>query len=396
MEGRVDRIRLGDVLVYRKETPDSDCLLKGDIPIVSKITFRDGNIELRETRESRTDMVLIRPGDIVMSCINAAKGAVAIYEGKTPIAATVHYATYSVNEEKANPRYVWWLLRSDSFRRIVERNVPGGIKSELRPSRLLRIVVPIPEKHVQDRIAAALDRLAAESTTTNITWRTGLEQTRILMAQSLDLVMSRYRNLAVLQDVLVAGPRSGPAFETNAMWGGVAVLMPSAVSGFGVDIGKREYGMGDERISEKDRLQEGDILIARGNKPEQVGNAGVVPVDAEGWVAANLLMKMRVDSERIDPRFCVYWLRSPRIRAYIKEKMKGTSPSIQKINQKALLSCPFPVGVPLDEQRSVVSLLDRLDMELSRLCELRAAASDMWGRLVAATIDEALNGSCIG
>jgi hypothetical protein len=75
--------------------------------------------------------------------------------------------------------------------------------------------------------------------------------------------------------------------------------MPSAVTDFGVDLSRVEFGIGFESVSEKDRLEPGDILIARGNKRDQVGNAGVVPEAARGWVGANLLMR-RSSSQVID------------------------------------------------------------------------------------------------
>jgi hypothetical protein len=67
------------------------------------------------------------------------------------------------------------------------------------------------------------------------------------------------------------------------------------VTGFNVDPTKCEYGMDDMEVNEKDRLEPGDVLIARGNKRDQVGNAGVVPESCSGWVCANLLMRTVVD-----------------------------------------------------------------------------------------------------
>ncbi len=64
----------------RKETPQIEDLISGKTPIVEKIQFSNGKIYLREDGKTKTNMILIRPGDLVISGINAAKGAVAIHK----------------------------------------------------------------------------------------------------------------------------------------------------------------------------------------------------------------------------------------------------------------------------------------------------------------------------
>ena len=71
---------IGEVLTERKEKPALESIELGEIRIVSKIRFNEGQIELREDGKTKTGMILIRPGDLVLSGINATKGAIAIYD----------------------------------------------------------------------------------------------------------------------------------------------------------------------------------------------------------------------------------------------------------------------------------------------------------------------------
>ena len=89
-------VLLREVLVERKESPSENELLTGKIPILAKIRFADGKLELRKDGQTRTGMILARPGDLVLSGINAVKGAIAIYDADnaSPIAATIHYGAY--------------------------------------------------------------------------------------------------------------------------------------------------------------------------------------------------------------------------------------------------------------------------------------------------------------
>ena len=96
MNKKWPKVRLGEVLIERREEPAAIDLALGKIKIVAKIGFNDGLIQIRSDGETKTGMILIYPGDIVVSGINAAKGGIAIYgeENTEPIAATIHYGAY--------------------------------------------------------------------------------------------------------------------------------------------------------------------------------------------------------------------------------------------------------------------------------------------------------------
>jgi type I restriction enzyme S subunit len=387
-------IPLREVLEERREAPPEGALMTGEIPIVAKIGFDDGLIHFRDTGKTRTKMLLAYPGDLVLSGINAAKGAIAVYgeENEGPIAATIHYGVYKPREERVDIRYLWWILRSAVFRNVLVQHVPGGIKTELKAKRLLPLSIPLPSKEKQEQVVEWVESMAAEVARARDLHAQSVADSSVLMESIIESVFRRFTKVQPFAHVVTFKPRSGPSFRTNPDWPGVPVLMPSAVSGFGVDLTKVEYGLGDERISEKDRLSPGDILIARGNKPRQVGNAGVVPNEAKDWVCANLLMRLQVDNTRVDPRFCIYWLRSPSMRKHVKREMKGTNPSIQKINQKTILSFPFPVGVSLNHQHRIVAYLADLQAKVDEVKQHQAATSIALDALLPSILDKAFKG----
>jgi type I restriction enzyme S subunit len=168
--------------------------------------------------------------------------------------------------------------------------------------------------------------------------------------------------------------------------------MPSCVTGYGVNLSKVEFGHGSEKINPKDMLSAGDILIARGNKRDQVGNCGVVPPEAEGWVCANLLMRMRLKYNIADPNFCIYWLRSPTMRKHIAASMTGTNPNIQKINQKKIMDFPYPANVHVSEQRRIVAELDQIQAQVDSLKRLQEATAAELQALLPSILDRAFKG----
>lgn len=390
-------VKLGEVLTERREIPDSNDLDSGRVKIVEKISFGTGQIQLRSNGSTKTGMILVRPGDLLVSGINAAKGAIAIYDesASEPAAATIHYGAYIPKRENVDIHFLWWMLRSRFFQELLFEFVPGGIKTELKAKRLLPIPVPLPPLSEQRRIVIRIEEL-----TTQIQEAHTIQQEEAILIKNamesyIDAVMNRLPLRRQLKDVLSMNPRSGPSFVTNPDWNGTPVLMPSSVTGFGVDISKIERGIGNEKISPKDRLVAGDIIIARGNKRDQVGNAGVVPSEAEGWVCANLLMRMKLNENLVDSRFFIYWLRSSGMREYVYKHMTGTNPNIQKINQQTIFGFPFPDKISTTEQKSIVEKLDALQVEVDRLKRLHAETTAEMNKLQPAILDRAFKGELL-
>jgi type I restriction enzyme S subunit len=101
-------VKLGEVLTERREIPDSNDLDSGRVKIVEKISFGTGQTQLRNNGSTKTGMILVRPGDLLVSGINAAKGAIAIYDesASEPAAATIHYGAYIPKRENVDIHFL--------------------------------------------------------------------------------------------------------------------------------------------------------------------------------------------------------------------------------------------------------------------------------------------------
>lgn len=178
---------LGDVLTERREVPSSDDLSSGRVRIISKIRFDTGRIELRLNATTNTGMILAYPGDLVISGINAAKGAIGIYksEEERPVAATIHYGAYTPNPDRADLTYLWWFLRSRSFRELLAEYVPGGIKTELKAKRLLPIPIKLPPLAEQRRVVARIEELASQVNEARALRQYAITETQVLYSKLL-------------------------------------------------------------------------------------------------------------------------------------------------------------------------------------------------------------------
>ena len=123
---------------------------------IKKIDF-DGNIHLSAGTDTKTDMIRIKCGDLVVSGINAAKGAIAIYEDKPDILATIHYSAYRFDPDQISIEFLKWFFKSAEFSNLLKEQVGGGIKTELKPKHILPLKVKIPRLSAQATIAARLN-----------------------------------------------------------------------------------------------------------------------------------------------------------------------------------------------------------------------------------------------
>lgn len=127
---------------------------------LDKIDF-SGKIHISE-KPSKTDMIIIEPGDLVISGINVAKGALAVYDGDEPVTATIHYSSYRFNKNKIDIEFLKRFLKSPAFISELQNQVKGGIKTEIKPKHLLPLKARIPELAEQQKINQYFDAIDNE------------------------------------------------------------------------------------------------------------------------------------------------------------------------------------------------------------------------------------------
>lgn len=121
---------------------------KMNLKRLNKIDF-SGNMHIVD-KLTNTDMILIKPGDLVISGINIEKGAVAVYQGNENILATIHYSSYEFDKTKIDIEYFKTFLKSKAFREIINSQIRGGIKTELKAKSFLPLEINLPE--LEDQI----------------------------------------------------------------------------------------------------------------------------------------------------------------------------------------------------------------------------------------------------
>jgi type I restriction enzyme S subunit len=388
-------VPLSEILTERQQVPSTEGLENGEIRIVAKIGFEGGKIQLRADGRTKTGMILICPGDLVVSGINAAKGAIAVYgeENTQPIAATIHYAAYIPNKARVDVSYLWWFLRSAVFRSLLLEYLPGGIKTELKARRLLSVRVPLPALDEQRRIVARIEALAARVAEAQTLRREAIIQSNVLQSRAFDGILDNGKyDYQPLKNVLAEPLQNGLSIPASGI-GQEGILFAKVGIVNSGRINPKETKRVDIYLPEDSSfwMKPGDIFVSRGNSLELVGRAAIYEEIPENCAFPDLLIRIRVDKTAIDPRYLVYYFQSAKARKYIESEASGTSPSMKKVSQPKLERMQIPVP-PLEEQRRLVAYLDGLQAQVSALRGLQSESARELAALLPSVLDRAFKG----
>jgi len=382
---------LGEVLTERRERPSDEELLTGRVRIVSKIGFNNGQMEFRSDGRTRTGMILIRPGDLVVSGINAAKGAIAVYgnEESEPAAATIHYGAYELDPQRVHAMFLWWLLRSGTFRELLREYVPGGIKTELKARRLLPIPVPLPPLPEQRHIVARIEELAGKVRVGKGLLVSSIEATESVPVSARYAVFTslRQKELGVRLDT-VAETRLGKMLSRNQSTDPTATpyLRNANVQWDRLDlrdVARMSVGEADQREL---ALEPGDILVCEGG---DIGKAAMWNGEIPGCIYQKALHRIRVNPNRFVPRFLLHQLFWAAEQGHWADvKTQTTIAHLTGIKLKA-----HPVIVPpLDAQRRIAAELDALQTKVDELKRLQAETQAELDALLPSILDRAFRG----
>jgi type I restriction enzyme S subunit len=386
---------LGEILTERQQKPSIDAILAGKVPIVSKIGFYDGTIELRDNFNTKTGMIQIEPGDLVLSGINAAKGAIAIYDEKKPgpIAATIHYASYITNKDKIDIRYLWWFLRSNEFREILNRNVPGGIKTELKAKRFLPIPIPLPPLSEQQRIVTKIEQLASKIEEAYYLRCRAIQEAAALrkgvVKEYFKQLCLKYNKLDTLGNIAqIVGGSSipeivGPSPEDPDVFFVKVSDMNSPGNETIISTRAAGANYGSSCLNRARIIPENAIIFPkRGgaiatNKRRLLGRPAILD--------PNLMAVYPKEPQRLSPLYLFKWLET----LDLAELQNGTS--VPQINKGDL--APLEIPVPgIDEQRLVVNHLDEVQAKLDNVETLQNRAGIELDALLPSILDKAFKG----
>lgn len=115
-------------------------------------------------------------------------------------------------------------------------------------------------------------------------------------------------------------------------------------------------------------VKPGDVLMTRANTPELVGDICIVNSCPPRLMLSDLIYRIALNQERVDPRYFVYWFLGRAGADQVRLDARGASRSMVKISQEHIKSWRIALP-PISAQRAIASYLDRKIASLDALIE---------------------------
>jgi type I restriction enzyme S subunit len=132
--------------------------------------------------------------------------------------------------------------------------------------------------------------------------------------------------------------------------------IPNITDGF-IDSSKLKYCNFTAEEKEKLKLKEGDVLIIRSNGSlNLLGRSAIVTKEFANYCFAGYLIRLRLKSNLVLPKYLNYFFQSGYIRKQIEKKAKSTS-GVHNINSKEISSMELII-YPIKEQKQIVQQIE--------------------------------------
>ena len=402
------KVKIGDFLTEREGRYKPNNKSVANLKRLEKIDF-SGTVHISE-KPSKTDMIIVHPGDLVISGINVSKGAITVYKGSEPVAATIHYSSYIFNDSIVDLDYFKFFVKSPAFIETLKQQVKGGIKTEIKPKTFLSLEIMLPDLETQKGI---VKKLSKELETVSILQneiesqkeyakqlRQNILQDAIEGKLTADFRQKNQHNTEnsksikngidkklsslppVSKDeipfeipdtwkwlrlgmIIESAPRNGYSPKAVDYETPIKTLKLGAVTSGIFDSSECKYI--NEEIPQDAYcwLKNGDILIERSNSLEYVGMSAIYTGNDNEFIYPDLLMRFRVSNEALT-EYVHKVLIAPFNRLYFMSKAKGAQKSMPKINQDCVINTLIPLP-PLKEQKEIVT---KVEILLAKATEL--------------------------
>lgn len=310
----------------------------------------------------------VLPKDTVCLSRTASVGYVVVMD--RPMATSQDFVSWVCSDD-IEPDYVKYLFLAEGPGLL--RFAAGAVHSTIYFPEVKAFHVALPPRPEQQRIVGALDEAFTDIAMTQENAKRNLRNARAVFENHLNAVFSARRPNSLTPIADVAEVFDGPHATPKTVLSGPIFLGISALQDGFVNLNETrhvtpaDFATWTRRV----RPQTDDVVFSYETR---LGQAAIIP-DGLDCCLGRRMGLVRLNRDRVNPRFFVYQYISPPFRRFLESRtIHGAT-----VDRIAVREFPtFQVWLPdLNQQNHITSALDALRVEsrrLERLYERKLAA----------------------
>ena len=307
------------------------------------------------SEQSASKQKYAEPNDIVMAVTSENLEDVCkcvAWLGDVPAAVSGHTA---IIHHSQNPKYLCYYFHSSHFQNQKNRMAHGTKVIEVTPNKLTDILLPVPPLEIQREIVRDLDNFT--------------ELTAELTARKKQYAYYREHLLTFGDDItfveigdviksLNTGLNPRRFFKLNTDDATNYYITIREIRNNTIVPSEKTDRINDEALqlcNNRSNLESGDVLFSGTGT---IGETAVIEKEPRNWNIKEGVYTIKPNQDKLCPRFLMYLLQTQKIRTAIMKKVAGGTVKSIPMGELKKISIPLPA---LDEQRRIVSILDRFD-----------------------------------
>lgn len=388
-------VPLGDVLNQsNRAVPSSDL---SEINLAGVYSFGRGLFKrgpLRPVETSYRFYNRLVLDDFVISQPKAWEGALARvtrdFDGwfLSPV-----FPTFTAKPDRLLPAYLEWFCKRKSVwqdLQILSKGM-GARRETVSPDQFLSLKIPLPPLDEQHRIVARLDELAEKAGEVQRLRASAVAGLNAVVIAAIKGVEERYSGYSTTLGSVLRSCKNGLSRRPSGEETGPIVLRLADVSSGQIDLSTPRRGSLSDMERVAYALAPGDILAVRVNGSRSIVGRFIPVQESNDELCFNdHLIRIRIDTSRIEPEFLAAIGRGPHIRQHIEDSAITTAGQFT-VNQSMLANAPIPLP-PLAEQRRVLGELDALQNQLASVKVLQSGTAAEIDAILPAILDKAFKG----
>lgn len=320
--------------------------------------------------------------DVLVSTVRPnLNGVAAVPPELDGATASTGFCVLRPRKEKICWRYLYHWVRSPAFIRDMTRKSTGASYPAVSDRIIHESRIPLPKLEEQKRIAAILDKADSIRRKRQEVMQE-LKNLRLAAFYGLfrqDLALDNMKECLTDVAEVVSGVAKGRKLNGSDTREVPYLRVANVQSGY-LDLSEIKKIPAKETEINAYSLRIGDIVMTEGGDHDKLGRGALWERDILNCIHQNHVFRVRLNQEKLLPRFFVYFLQSSIARQYFLRCAKKTT-NLASINMTQLRALPVP-RVPLVRQEVFEAIVVSIDSCLERQALFSTEAEDLFSSLV--------------